>query len=151
MSNLYVPLGIPGCGKSTLGMAYAEKGCQVVSPDEIRVGLTGDINNQSQNEAVFAEAHYQIQKNLSAGNDVYFDATNVSRRTDIWENLAYYKVKPDKMTLIVFDNLAEAMIRNEQRERKVPKHAMNRMARNFVSSLQDIGMEPWDYIEFRRG
>jgi predicted kinase len=74
--------GIPGSGKST----YAEKmkneyeNIVVCSSDAIREELTGNVNNQDLNEEVFKVLHRRVKDNLKAGNNVIYDACNISSR-----------------------------------------------------------------------
>lgn len=78
--SIIVPIGISGSGKSTYVNELREKlgdKLVVISPDEIRVELSGDINDQSKNAKVFEIAKERIIKVIKEGKVVYFDATNV--------------------------------------------------------------------------
>lgn len=78
--SIIVPIGISGSGKSTYVNELREKlgdKLVVISPDEIRVELSGDINDQSKNAKVFEIAKERIIKAIKEGKVVYFDATNV--------------------------------------------------------------------------
>jgi predicted kinase len=77
---LYIPVGIPGCGKST----FAEKVlplAHVISTDKIRAAL-GDVTDQSQNDLVFERFHTTVRDYLELslpGAMIYADATNLTR------------------------------------------------------------------------
>jgi predicted kinase len=70
-------VGIPGSGKShhvkKLKMEY---NAQVVSPDDIRRELTGDISDQTQNGMVWKLAREMTLGHLEDGRNVILDATN---------------------------------------------------------------------------
>lgn len=75
---LYVTIGISGSGKST----YLNKNFNkdvIISPDNIRRDLTGDINNQTQNKLIWESMVPEliIQK-LNKYNEVALDATNLN-------------------------------------------------------------------------
>jgi predicted kinase len=74
--NLYMTVGPPGSGKSS----WIEKNYSmlpVISSDQLRVEITGDITNQSENENVFKIAHSRIREILHGGKKVVYDATNL--------------------------------------------------------------------------
>ena len=73
-----IPVGISGSGKSTWINANTDTNTVVVSPDDIRRELTGDISDQTKNKEVFQVAFKRAIDGLNAGKDVIFDATNVS-------------------------------------------------------------------------
>lgn len=71
-------IGIPGCGKSTYLKTLNNSNISIVSPDEIRRELTGNISDQSKDGDVWAEVEKRINELLSQGKYVILDATNVS-------------------------------------------------------------------------
>ena len=87
---LYIPIGIPGSGKSTFieGMRkmYEETfgpafPLFVVSPDEIRKDEFGDINDHVHNNEVWEIAHTKVYDLLcDLKYDVVLDATNVDEK-----------------------------------------------------------------------
>lgn len=77
MSTLYIMVGIPGAGKDYY-IEHTKKDTDIVlSSDGIRAEL-GDVNDQSQNELVFSMLYERLEENLKAGNDVWFNATNIN-------------------------------------------------------------------------
>lgn len=79
-NKLYVLVGAPGSGKST----YANKNLKndntiILSSDELRQELLGDVNNQENNRLVFTELFKRMRKALFAGKDVVIDATNINK------------------------------------------------------------------------
>lgn len=122
---LYLPIGIPGSGKSTLVRQHFSKS-EIVCPDEIREWLTDDVNDQTENNLVFEIVHNVVYKRLALGLDVVVDATNLEPK--FW---------PDDLgqgtTLILMSTTIDQCHEwNESRERVVPLHAMQRMAGLFL-------------------
>ena len=79
MSNLVLPIGISGSGKSYILYNRDYKDYVQVSPDLIREELTGSISDQSKNKEVFKLAFERVDEYLNKGQDVFFDATNVNK------------------------------------------------------------------------
>ena len=80
MAKLHIPVGISGSGKSTLWETL-DPPPLIICPDDIRLELTGDISNQSQNKRVFDLAFDRVFKAIGAGKDAFFDATNLQRKS----------------------------------------------------------------------
>lgn len=142
MANLYVPMGIPGCGKSYFGKVYFPS-IPKVSTDEIRERLTGNENDQTRNEDVFAAFHEEVRSALFLNQDVYADATNLHL-------FARDKLKAcmrgiDQVHYIVFRNGLQALRRNRERERRVPDDVMMyKMLPAYEKMLMQIVQEQCD-------
>jgi predicted kinase len=80
MSELVIMVGIPGSGKSTYVQALGQQGYEIINPDAIRVELTGDMADQSQNAKVWGFAHRRLIEGLKQGKNMVLDATNVARK-----------------------------------------------------------------------
>lgn len=78
--KLYIPVGISGSGKSTL-KKNLDGTVISVCPDNIRKELTGSINDQTQNARVFEVAFKRTKEYLKADKNVFFDATNLQRKS----------------------------------------------------------------------
>lgn len=80
--NVYITVGISGCGKSTWCKKHREAHSDVESlyicPDEIRKELTGNVSDQSKNSEVFSLAEKRLLEGTSRGVNVYWDATNLN-------------------------------------------------------------------------
>lgn len=126
MSQLIIPVGIPGCGKSTWGEQFFNKSTdQIVSTDRIRESL-GDVNDQSRNDEVFEEYHRFIGECLEDGFRVYADATNL--RHFAREILVKIGLLAEaEIHLVIFANPDQALSRNLKRQRVVPQDVMIRM------------------------
>ena len=69
---------IPGSGKSTYLKTLNNSNISIVSPDNIRKELTGNISDQSKDMDVWAEVEKRINELLSQWKYVILDATNVT-------------------------------------------------------------------------
>lgn len=127
-SKLYIPIGAPACGKSTLGANLAEAfpDILVVNPDSYREMLTGDITCQDENGAVFSICHKITALRLSYDQSVYFDATNCTEsRVKQLVDLASPR---NEVVLIPFaTSLLDCLDRNQERARVVPGTVVERM------------------------
>lgn len=64
MNKLYMMIGLPASGKSTIAKELSEsEDAVIVSSDEIRKEF-GDINDQSQNTKVFEEVEKRLKQNI---------------------------------------------------------------------------------------
>jgi predicted kinase len=75
--KVYIMVGISGSGKSRYLSSIEPK--YIVSPDEIRRELTGDISDQSMNNDVWATTKILMKLTLRRYGKVYLDATNVNK------------------------------------------------------------------------
>lgn len=74
--KVYIPIGIPGCGKSTY---YKNNISNVIrlSMDDIRAKICGDISDQSKNNLVYKIYTSQMITHAYDDEDIYLDATNL--------------------------------------------------------------------------
>lgn len=79
--RLFLPIGPPGAGKSTLGRLFVAAGIfdhhAVVSPDHFRHVLTGNRGDQSLNSVAFGICHRIVRERMQRKLPVYFDSTNI--------------------------------------------------------------------------
>lgn len=77
---LYMMVGIPASGKSTVAKEYASKveNSKVFSSDEYRKSLLGDEQSQENNALVFETLFTDMHNWLSKGNNAIFDACNTT-------------------------------------------------------------------------
>lgn len=130
MAYLITPIGPPAAGKTALRQWLLERGFPasgVVSPDDYRTILTGDQANQTANGIAFDICDKITNERLKRDQDVYFDATNLTRsRRDELFNIA---VGRDAAVIVVLFNTSpgECLKRNVQRLHPVPDDVMRRM------------------------
>lgn len=120
-------IGIPGAGKSIYAAKLVERvNGRLVSTDAIRKELTGDENcDPNMSDRVYFISRHRIAEYILDG-DVVIDATNVHVRD--WRK--YRELVPEGTVLKAYwfeIPPAEALRRQEQRERKVPEEVIRRM------------------------
>ena len=81
-------VGIAGSGKSTVALKIKEqllnkkelqgKQIEIISSDNLREELLGDINNQEHNGEIFSEMQKRTLNALKQGKSVIYDATNLN-------------------------------------------------------------------------
>lgn len=137
---LILPVGIPGCGKSTLAQMLVEAEVihndAIVSPDRYRELLTGTKANQEVNPQAWTITRIMASNRLWYGQDVYLDATNVVRK-NFGEYSGIAREAGHKIVYVWFGNKAEAVERNAARtEHRVPDEPMDRMVNNWMQAHQ---------------
>lgn len=148
MSKLIMLCGLPASGKSTLSLDLAEKeNAVVVSSDIMREELFNDVNNQDNNVDLFEKMHKRINKLLSEGKNVIYDATNINRKRRIHlinnelkadEYVAYYMNTP-------FNN---CLLNDSNRARTVGRDVIDNMYKTLHIPTK---LEGWDDVVFING
>ena len=92
MNNFIMLCGLPASGKSTISDYLDANGYEVFSSDEYRRKLLGDINAQDDNNLVFTTMHSDIENCMKTGQDLVYDACNISakRRKAYLETIKKY-------------------------------------------------------------
>lgn len=141
MSNLVLPIGISGSGKSYIYNRDYKDYVQV-SPDLIREELTGSISDQSKNKEVFKLAFERVDEYLNKGQDVFFDATNVNKtqRKNFTDKYIGSDVNVIYVVLPADVDLSWKRIRKDIREKKnrsdVPYFALVRQKEQYDKSIE---------------
>jgi len=82
LNSLIVMVGPSGAGKSTFVNQYF-KSHEIVSTDNIREELTGDLRNQHMNPLVFGEFYRRIETKIQLGERVVADASHLHKKDRI--------------------------------------------------------------------
>jgi len=139
--TIYMLVGLPGAGKTEY--AHREmKDCDIFSSDELREELFGDRRDQDHNKELFEELHKRIYKNLQEGHDTVYDATNINykRRIQFIKNIP---CECEKRCIVFAPNISTILLRNGQREHKVPPEVIQHM---YTSFYIPWFYEGWDAI-----
>jgi protein phosphatase len=140
--RLIILAGIPGSGKSTYAAVHYPD-ARVVSSDTIREAM-GDVYDQSRNGQVFKSFHALISVGLASGVDVVADATSLDARAR--ERLVQLALVFDATShLVLFVNVGQAYVRNQERDRVVPDEAMERMLDKLERTVLDLPRESGNY------
>lgn len=132
MTKLFLMIGLPASGKSTLAEQIAKsEDAEIVSSDNIRKELYGDENIQGDNNKVFRILQERIINGLKNNKNMIYDATNISYKTRMAFLQRLNKLEVEKIAIMVATPYEDCLIRNSQRERKVPEEVIKRMYNNF--------------------
>ena len=139
MSKFYMMVGIAGSGKSYIAN---EIGCKIVSSDAIRKELYGSEEDQNHNDRVFNEVHKRIKNAIKNGEDVIYDATNLShkRRKNFLKELP---ADVEKIAVVAATELDVILEQNASRVRHVSEEVIMRMFKTMTLPRLDEG---WDSI-----
>lgn len=139
--------GIAASGKSTYASKIAEEtGAIIFSSDELRKEMFGDVNNQSNNQKLFQELHRRVKESLTAGNNVIYDATNISskRRRAFLNELT--KIPCEKKCIIMATPYEICIENNLNRERQVPEFVIDKMYRSWQTPYFFEGFDSIDIV-----
>lgn len=146
---LYLTIGMPGAGKSTLS---AKLDAEVYSSDSIRKELTGDVCGETKGAVEFYLMNLRTQQALRAGLNVVSDATSLSKKA---RHSAMKNVEgiPHKTIGLFFNCLREdsdCRNLNPDRDKHVPDDALERLWGNIEVPEMDEGFdELYDIIVFQ--
>lgn len=138
--------GVPGSGKSTRAKSFIPQ-YQIISSDEIRAELCGDINDMDRNAEVFETCYERIKICLANNQNVVFDATNIiaKRRKDFLERLKNDKVSFHSICLFELTSFHECLKRNQSRDRVVPEDVIKAMFLNIEFPTYSEGFDKITY------
>lgn len=162
MPTVYMLIGLPGSGKSTIAEKLSKgEDAVIVSTDKIREELFGDeaiqSNEKYNGNTVFCIAHDRVKIAMLEGKNVIFDATNVKRK-----DRKYFLdlLRPEKClalqktdykyrfhAILVATPYEKCLENNLNRRRVVPEEVIKRMMCNFEVPMK---FEGWDTIEIYR-
>lgn len=145
---LYVMVGLSGSGKTTLANKISQHNVldfEIISSDDIREEICGDMSDQSRNSEVFEIFHKRIKENLLLKRNVIADATNLTKwsRSNI---LKLVKDIPCFVACIIVQKDVENCIKdNNKREKPVPEEVIRNQYKKFETPLYEEG---FDYIVY---
>lgn len=139
---LAVMVGISGSGKSTYatGLKTSLK-AELVETDSIRVELTGNAEDQSQNGRVFEVARKRVNDYLSQGKNTIIDATslNIKERKD-WIDIG--KANNAEIRAYFIDTpVSDCKAQNSKRARKVPEWVIDKQANKLFGPTKSEGFD----------
>lgn len=140
MKIVTVMVGIPGSGKTTYANSFLYN-ATMVSPDEIRKELYGDISEQGNPKEIFNIAYERVHDELNKGNDVVFDATNTTfRRRDLvnrFRRMGAFVVNAIYMNT-PFYTCWERNKNRTDRSEPVPREIMEKMFANMLRTEHNL-------------
>jgi len=154
--NLVLLLGISGAGKSTWIKNNKPKWINtvVVSPDEIRRELTGNVSDQSKNKEVFELTKILTIHYLKNGKNVVLDATNLDTiyRIPFVEDISNEVVEFKKIALVFYVSTEEAKerikkdIENNVDRANVPEEIIDAQYMKYMYSLKSLPDEGFKIV-----
>lgn len=134
-------IGIPGSGKSSwISKFNSDNKYIVVSPDEIRRQLTGNISDQTQNAKVWMVAKERVKSYLGRGKSVIFDSTmtNPQKRKEFIKDLPPAKLKAK--VFYVDPEVSKERIKKDieagKERAEVPSDVVDRMYSELMSTVK---------------
>lgn len=145
MSKVIMMVGLPASKKSTYAKKLSEKeNAIILSSDEMRQELFGDVNHQSSNSELFQELHKRAKEHLNNGQNVIIDATNISqrRRNHFINEFKQYQ----KEVVYMSAHFTDCMMADKYRERSVGLDVINRMYKQLQIPMKEEG---WDKVVYK--
>ena len=149
---IIVMCGLPGSGKSTLAESIIvtesneEHKPIIHSSDVLRKELFGDEATQGDNNKLFTELHRRIKADLVTGNDVIYDATNISKKLRIQFLNELKNISCTPICLCMMTSYETCLKNNEKRDRQVPIEVVKRMQMNWQPPHYNEGFKEIKYI-----
>jgi predicted kinase len=142
MPKCIVLVGLPGSGKSTYAKDYMEHNSNVVhlSSDGIRAELYGDESTQGNPAEVFGLMQKRAIETLNNGQDVIYDATNVTRK----DRAGIIGACPRFAQIeahIIWAPIEVCIERDAARDRTVGKAVIDKMLKRFQAPYFDEGID----------
>jgi len=156
MKKLILTVGISGSGKSKYVNTLNKDEYTIVSPDNIRYFITGDISNQTKNKEVFEIVNESIILALNAGiKNVVLDATNLkSTERKALLNILKLKVinkfeacaKVFYCTPEIAKSRIKSDITNNINRSNVPDSAIDRQFKNYINDINKLESDGYTLI-----
>lgn len=147
---LVMMVGLPASGKSTIAHNLAKENNYIIfNSDELREELYGDINDQTHNHELFIELHKRIKTALKEGNNVIYDACNLSSKRRVAFLQELKRIPCRKECIIAATPYEQCLRNNANRDRHVPDYVIERMYKSFdtpyyYEGFDRISIEYWN-------
>jgi predicted kinase len=156
--KLILLCGIPGAGKSHYAKNYITLQPNTIhlSSDAIRAELYGDESTQGNPADVFSLMQKRAIEALNNGQDVIYDATNITRK----DRSGIIGVCPKFAKIecyVIWAPIEECIQRDKMRDRTVGKEVIDRMLKRFQAPYYDEGIDeikiikPYNFDEDQYG
>lgn len=125
-------IGIPGSGKSHEAEIIAKEHNAIIhASDRLREELFRDVNHVGDNGFLFNELHKRIQRDLKAGKNVVYDATNINSKKRISFLKSLKDISCEKIAILIVTPYEQCLKNNAERERSIPESVIEKMYKNF--------------------
>jgi len=150
VKRIILPLGTSGSGKSTWINSLPKDMYLIISPDEMRVEFTGNMNDKSKDPEIYEEVKRRAIDAVNKGQQVIIDSTNLQkeRRRDFINAVknaipdvnVEYKLMPLNGKLA--KQRIKAQIERGENRADVPDTTIDRHVKLYKEMLNDIKEEP---------
>ena len=148
-TDVILPIGTSGSGKSTFIKSLPQENLVVISPDDMRVEFTGDINNKSKDKEIYEEAAKRAVAAIQQGKQVVFDTTNLTKdkRRPFIEAIkkaipnANIQYKLMELNPELAKQRIKAQIARGENRANVSDETIDRHAESYKQMLEDIKSE----------
>ena len=144
--KLILLVGIPGCGKTTYAKNYIKEcGGVHLSSDLIRKELYGDESTQGNPNEVFSLMQTRAVEALNNGQDVIYDATNITRK----DRSSIISMCPKFVQIeshVVWAPIEACIERDASRDRTVGAEVIHKMLKRFQPPYYDEGIDEIEII-----
>ena len=148
-ADVILPIGTSGSGKSTFIKSLPQENLVVISPDDMRVEFTGDINNKSKDKEIYEEAAKRAVAAIQQGKQVVFDTTNLTKdkRRPFIEAIkkaipnANIQYKLMELNPELAKQRIKAQIARGENRANVSDETIDRHAESYKQMLEDIKSE----------
>ena len=147
--KIILTIGISGSGKSHWIKTLPKEKYVIISPDEIRKELTGDISNKTKDKEVYDEVYRRTIKFLKQNRNIIIDSTNLKknqRRKFITNVQLKAKVEFEYKLFELNPKEAKRRIKADIDagidRANVPDETIDRHAILYKQMLEDIKQEP---------
>lgn len=143
MAIFHMLVGLPASGKSTYAKELQNENTIILSSDNLREELYGDINNQEHNSELFQEMNKRTKEYLLKGYNVIYDATNINskRRMSLLKELN--KTKCKKVCIYFAIDVKDCILNDCYRDRQVGTEVIDKM---YINMQVPMYHEGWDDI-----
>lgn len=146
---IYLMVGIPASGKSTYVKNNLHKSFEIVSSDNIREELFGNVAEQKRNDIVFNTMFKRTLAFANLGLNVYYDATNINRkkRINLIKNIKEKIPNIDIHGVVMATPYRQCLKNNLGRKNQVPNFVIKRMYYSFQPPAFEEGFTTIRYIQ----
>ena len=132
LPKLFMMIGIPGSGKSHEAEMIAKEHDAIIhASDKIREEFSKRPDAKEDNSFIFQQLHLRVQRDLKAGKNVVYDATNINSKRRITFLNSIKSIPCEKIAIIVATPYEQCIKNNAGRERSIPESVIEKMCKNF--------------------
>jgi predicted kinase len=147
--TILLPIGTSGSGKSTFIKTLPKDKYTIISPDEMRVEFTGNMDDKSKDKEIYEAVKERAIQAVKNGKSVIIDTTNLQkdRRRDFINaiNSVLPNTKIEYKLLELNPELARQRIKSQiergENRANVPDSTIDRHALLYKEMLEDIKSE----------